>query len=263
MQEGEALHSSPAVKMVVRVRIALFVVTVLIASPDGAGSGGNPIPPGAYLDPFVSLVAGEYLLCYSSYAELYGIDGLHAHSAMLGTRIERFAIWVLWEVCTHSLYRMDELRVRLCSERLGLPLSIVLEPAMRRERVKGFPAGNSPRLSAAVILETAGLSFSIYRKFTGEMGVASTLVACSVSIDGFAITAAGHVMDRRLSLLDMEGRLMLGGAMSLRSGYRLDTDEIRCGLECRRGGLLVSVLWSHHPILGRTVTLGVGHVWTR
>jgi len=245
--------------------IAALIVIMTFASGNalGIGAQGYPLRPRGYLDPFVSLVRGGYVLCYSSCAEPYGIDDLHTYRTLIGARIERFALWAVWDACAHPLYRLDELRLRICSGPLPLPVMIVLEPALRREAVKGFTAGHSAGLAAVIILCRAGPAFSVRAQIAGRTKVNSPVIACSANLDRLSLAAAGYGTGRGISLLEVEGELALDGFISLRTGYRLDTEEIRCGLGCRRGRILVTALWSHHPALGRTISLGVGYVWPR
>ena len=264
MQEGEALHRALPLKMRDRASIAAIILITALVSGNALGMGGqgHPLRPREYLDPFVSLVRGGYVLCYSSCAQPYGIDDLHAYRALLGARIDRFAFWAIWDACAHSLYRLDELRLRICVGSLRLPASIALEPSLRREVVKGFPAGHSTGIAAIVILHRTGLAFSVKRRIAGRTN-GSAMIACSVRLDRLSLSAAGWGNGKGISLGEVEGEFVLERFMSIRTGYRLDTEEIRCGLGCRKGGILVTALWSHHPVLGRTVSLGVGYVWPR
>ena len=265
MQEGEALHRAIPLRMRDRVWIAAITLAMSIVSGNTvqAGIRGQPVRPGGYLDPFHSLVRGEYVLCYSSCAEPYGIDELHTYRSLLGARVEGFALWAVWDACAHPFYRLDELRMRICSEPFRIPASIALEHALRREAVKDFPTSHSTGIAVVIILERAGFAFSVRSQIAGGTGEIPTLIACSSRFDRFSITAVGWGKSEGLSLIIVEGELSLDGFVSFRTGYRLDTDEIRCGLGCRREGVLVTALWSHHPALGRTVTLGVGYVWSR
>ena len=265
MQKGEALHRALPLRMRNQAWIASIIMIAALTSGNALGIGalGHPLRPRGYLDPFVSLVQGGYVLCYSACAEQYGIDDLHTYRTLLGARIERFALWTVWDACTHPLYRLDELRLRICLEPLRLPASIALEPALRREAVKGFPAGHSAGLAAVIILHRTGLAFSVRRQVAGRTKGNPAVIACSVCLDRISIAAAGCGTVRGISLLEVEGELSLDGFISLRTGYRLDTEEIRCGLGCRKGRILVTALWSHHPALGRTISLGVGFVWPR
>jgi hypothetical protein len=264
MQKGEALHRALPLEMRNRSWIVAIIVIVSLVSADafGIGAQGQPLRPGGYLDPFVSLVRGGYVLCHSSCAERYGIDDLHTYRVLFGARIERFALWAVWDACAHPLYRGDEIRLRICSTPFRLPASIALEPALWREAVKGFPAGYSTGLAAVIIFHGRGLAFSVRRRIAGQVN-GRDLIACSARIDRLSLVAEGCWNGGRGSLVEVEGELALDGLISLRTGYRLDTGEIRCGFGCRGGGILVTLLWSHHPVLGRTLSLGVGYVWPR
>ncbi len=265
MQKGKALYRALSLNAVRRPKRTFIVVISLLMSGNTAGMAvrGQTPRPGDYLDPFVSLARGRYALGYSSRAEPYGIDDLRVYRALGGIRFERFALWALWDACAHPLYRLDELRLRVCLRPFGLPASIAMEPLMWREAVKGFPAAHSAGISFALILHRADLAFSLRREVAGRSGVGSTLIACSARVDRLTMTAAGSCGDGALSLLDVEGELSIDRLMSLRTGYRLDTEEIRCSLGCRKGRIIVTALWAHHPVLGRTISLGVGYLWQR
>lgn len=264
MQERETLYRALPLRMWIRA-LVVAVIVISAASSDLLSTKRveSPLWPLEYLDPFVSVVRGRYLLCHSACSNPYGIDDLRAYHATLGGRFEHFALWTLWKTYSHPLYRLDELRMRVCAGPFRFPISIVLEPLLRLEAVKGFPAGHTGCLLTAVVLQRAGFAFSMRKQLIGRTLESSTLITCSVKVDRFSIVVAGREMGGEPSLLDVEGELTLGGSVALRSGYRLHTDEIRCGMICRGKGILVSALWRHHPVLGRTVVLGVGCVWER
>jgi hypothetical protein len=265
VQKGKALHCALPLNALYRPGTAVIVVISLLLSGNAPGMAvrGQPPRPGGYLDPFFSLVRDRYALCYSSCAEPYGIDDLRFYQVLVGTRIERFALWVLWDARAHPLYRLDELRLRVCLRPFGLSASIALEPLLWREAVKGFPSAHSAGFAAALVLSRTNLACSLRREFAGRSESSPTLVACSARVHRFSLTAVGCVADEEIFLLDVEGELSIGGLISFRTGYRLDTEEIRCGLGCRRERMLVTALWAHHPALGRTISLGVGYVWPR
>jgi len=262
MQKGEALHRTLPFEMRDRSWIAAIIMIASLVSVDAFGTGTRGHPPWGYLDPFASLVRGTYLLCHSSCAERYEIDDLHTYRVLLGARVERFALWAVWDACAHPLFRGDEIRLRICSTPLRFPASIALEPALGREAVKGFPAEYSSGLAAVVIFHVRGLAFSVRRRIAGRVD-GRYLIACSARLERLSLAAEGCWNGEGLSLIEVEGELALDGLIFLRTGFRLDTEEILCGFGCRGGGILVTLLWSHHPVLGRTLSLGVGYVWSR
>jgi hypothetical protein len=265
VQKGKALHSALPLNAAVRQRIAgIIVISFLLPwNALGMAARGHPLRPGDHLDPFVSLVRGVYALCYSSCARPYGIDDLLTYRALVGARIERLALWAQWEACAHPFYRLDELRIRICLQPFDLPVSVVLEPVLLREAVEGFPTTHSTGLAAVFALNLTNLAFSLRREVVGRAATSSTLVACSARIDRLSLTVAGCGGSGGYSFIDVEGELSIDRLIFFRTGYRLDTEEIRCGLGCRRGRILVTALWAHHPALGRTISLGVGYVWPR
>jgi hypothetical protein len=265
MQKGKALHCALPLKVMVRSWGAIFIMIASLAPGSALGIKivDHPLRPMSHLDPFVSLVSGVYMLCYSSCAEPYGIDDLHIYRALLGARTERFALWAAWDECGHPLYRLDELRLRICMEASRLPVSMALEPALRREAVKGFPARNSAGIAAVVILCRRGIACSLKREFAGQGGESPVLLACSARLDRLSITAAGCLTGGGFDIRETEAELSIDGIITLWTGYHLDAKEIRCGIGCRRRGILVTACWAHHPALGRTISLGVGYVWPR
>ena len=264
MQEGEALYRALSLKMSSRVSLAVIVIAALTAfEAAGMEIRGNPIRPEAYLDPFAPLVKGGYLLCCGSRREPYGIEDLSAYRAQLGVRSERFALWAIWDAVTQTLYRLDELKLRIGAGRCVLPLSIFIEPMLRREVVKGCPAERSACVAAAVVFQHAGLACSLRSVLHGGTGRENLQVACSARLDPLSIALSGCGTERGYFLDGVEGQLSIGEPVSLGAAYRLDTCEISFGVSCRRSGLLLTAFWSHHPVLGRTTCLGVGYLWRR
>jgi len=265
MQEGKTMHR--ALPMSRRIRSSAASVLAVMAFASGAAfgvpDGGRLRMPLESLDPFASLVWGAYTLCYSSCAEPYGMDELRTYRGLLGTRGGRYAFWAVWDACVHRLYRRDELRARICLDPFRLPLSVGLEQVLGREAVSGFPARLSAGFSAFVVIRRGGIACSMKREIDGWMGRGEALIACSVSLDRLTLAAAGCLDGGAFDMREVRGELSAGGIISIETGYRLDTGEVRWGVVCTGGRVLASASWAHHPVLGRTVFLGAGCVWPR
>ncbi len=265
MQKGKALHRAPPLNRPTRSWIAaIFVISVLLpGNAPGMNLRGLPPRPRDYIDPFSPIVPDRYALCYSSCQEPYGIEDLRIYRVLVGGRIERFALWSLWDAIDHPLYRLDMIRLRVCLQPFGLPAAIALEPWLRRESVKGFPAAPSAGSAAALLLCRRDVAVLLWKEVVGRGGAGSALISCSVSIERIFLTAACRRREGSFSLVDTSGEISIDRSVSMLTGYRLDTGEIRFGLACRRGRIIVTALWAHHPVLGGTISLGVGCLWRR
>lgn len=262
MQEGKALHRALQVNRWLAPSAAAIAFMVL--SPGnvfGIATVDHQLRPAEQLDPFFSLVRNGYALCYGSCAEPYGIDDLRIYRALIGVRGGRFALWAAWEACAHRLFRRDDLHLRVCVQPFRFPLSFGLEPGMRRDAATGFPPGCVAGLTALAVLQGRGVACSLRREVTDRE--AFPLVACTVSLDLIFLTVEGVRSDDGFDLREVESGLSIDGLVELRTGYRLDTGEVRCGVGCRRRGIIVTARWAHHPVLGRSVSLGVGCIWPR
>jgi len=265
VQEGETVRRALPLSRRHRLSVALVVAAAFVVWGDAPAVqvGGVPPGPSGHLDPFVPLVGGEYALCHSSCGAPYGIDDLRAYKSLLGARAERFALWAVWDALVHDLYRLDELRVMFGVEPFRSELSIVLEPVLRREAVSGFTAEYSAGFAAVLVAGWRGLAFSLAGEVSEWRGTGMVLVASRAGLDPLSFTAAVCVRDGGVELREVEGELSIEGVVTLRTGYRLRTGDIRCGIGCRRKSILVTARWEHHPVLGGTVYIGMGYVWPR
>ena len=263
MQKGKALHRAlPLIPPNGVVITAIFLISLCLSEEvPGMSLRGLPPDPRRYIDPCAPLVRGRYALCFSSCSEPYGIGDLRIYRALAGMRAGGSALWALWDACSHPLYRLDGLGLRACLRPFGLPASIALEPRLRREAVKGFPPAYTAGCGAALVLSGRDVACLLKRGIMGMEGSNFTLLSISVRVDGFSLTAACRSLKGSVSLVDVVGGVSFDGIASMRTGYRPDTGEIRFGLDCRRGRIVVKALWAHHPVLGRTISLGVGCLW--
>ena len=55
----------------------------------------------------------------------------------------------------------------------------------------------------------------------------------------------------------------VNSSMFLIAGYRFGSDEIITGIEMVLPGVIVDVVSTSHPVLGRMFFMGVGWVWMR
>ncbi len=265
MQKGKTMHRALPLRpgRLPGAALVFAAASIVCGNALAVRIGDGPRGPSGHLDPFLPLVAGRYALCYSSGREPYGIEGLRAYRLLLGARTERLALWVEWDVIAHTLYRLDELRLRMGVGPFLLPLSIVLEPVVRRESVRGFPAGYSAGLAAVLVARRAGVGCSLKREISGWGGACPILAECRVGLDRLSFTTAVYLQDGGIDLRELEGEFSIEGVATLRTGYRFYTGEVLCGIGCRRRGILFTALWEHHPVLGRTVSIGMGYVWAR
>jgi len=248
-----------------RLSAVLIAAAVSVMSGDALAVrvGGGSLGPLEHLDPFVPLVGGGYALCYGSCAEPYGIDDLRQYRSVLGARIGRIAVWARWDALAHDLYRLDEMRVRFGVEPFPLPLSIALEPILRREKVSGYPAGYATGLAAVLAAGKRRIACSLAGEIPEGGKACPVLLSCRAGLDRLSFTAAVSLRDGRVEFREVEGELSIEGIATLRTGYRLYTGEVLCGIGLRRRSILVTATWEHHPVLGGTLSLGVGCVWAR
>lgn len=232
--------------------------------PESCGAyGGGAEWPREYIGPFDRAIDGRYFACHSMYANPYGLEDLRLYQVRLGARFERLGLGLDWIALSHPLYRGDRAAVRIGSVISVIPIAIVVEPAIERKSVYGFPAEYASRFDAAAVVSQSAWAFALGSAAPRTRDGTLIAFACSADLGPFAFALNGRAAAHGISGLRAAVRLSLDEAITLSAGYRTDTDELCWGLTGRHQGLLVTFGWSDHPALGSTVAAGLGWVWPR
>ncbi|MDZ7860202.1 MAG: hypothetical protein U5O15_05990 [Candidatus Krumholzibacteriota bacterium] len=200
----------------------------------------------------------------SSVSNPYSIKGLTDSFLLTGIHNGSNDLWISWSLLNHDLYREDRVRIRWIRRIARCGIKLGLAPGFRGKRVAGFNYETE---------KTIGVSASYnWRNLLG-LGVKGNLhnfdcydnekVKFMVSISDPPISLLfNYVVLRRNDdnfLIGLEVNLSCN--FCILSGYDENTNEISTGLVYRRNYWYFGVTWNNHPVLGSTISAGVGVLW--
>ena len=273
MQTGEVPGSrSGILKWLLAVLVALSSgtgISRLHAAANGnvwiVGRGGASVPSDE-LWLRDELGAHRFTGAVLSWCRPYALEDLTVSYLTAGYHCPRRALWLGWHLFHHPLYREDRLTMKASQRLLSGHLLLFCRSSGLFTRVRGFRSKASFEASFALFFISEGfLLAGIENHFIGHgrENHGDWLFAASAHIGPLMLVvnrdlAGGSNANTRIGI-----EAGLGDGLSLLSGYRLATDEISGGVLYTGRRLLVGISWSHHPVLGRTVSLGIGGVWLR
>jgi hypothetical protein len=268
---GEGLHRRSRIGTfsLVIVSVIAVVPSPLAADPQQAAwvsARGGTAFPAERIDVRRDLRERTFFGFISSWSNPYSIDNLITSSTRIGLHSRRCAMWVGWTHLHHTLYREDLISLDLGSRVMGKRLLLAVRPALRRQRVRGFPASSSHDLTIGAACHcTPAVDIGFGTTFSDRESrpVQQFVMMLSVRLGGFAlvlnhISAAPFGREIRVGVeIELDRRL------TIVSGYRTGIDEISAGVLIRAGGYLVGMSVNHHVVLRQTVSFSIGRLWVR
>lgn len=269
MQTGKMCHRGG------RRRLRLMVLTAVVALPPGAGAAWGQAAweqgtAGAALAlhrrPALAGAAGSrWLFFAASIEEPYLIPGLSRSVAECAGRGGPWQARLRWVRLAAPRYAEDAFEYDAgCALAAGC-LHLHLVGRLQRGAAEGFAAQSGGRLGGALALDPhAALTLraqALAPPGAGSIADGMRRVPWTVSAGlfgpGIAVLA---VLDgtRHHGRFLRAGLLLDGpsGACFL-CGFRFDTSEISAGV-MRRGRPLAVLAWRMHPVLGTSVSAGIG-----
>ena len=211
------------------------------------------VAAGKRLAGFISTVSNPYLL-----------EGLVASRLCAGCEAPHCSVWFEWSHRGHALYREDRLAAAFGFD---LPLEgcrFAVVPAVEQREVKGFRAARARSCRVTASYEyggrvCVGFARSAYESIPGAASPSGAFLLCragalSVALDRSA--SAYHAADARLSV-----EAQCAARCSVRFGYRWGTEELSSGLVVVLAPMIVDCSWSQHPVLGSSLSVGIGRFW--
>ncbi len=268
MQKGKARHSRLR-----RGSLAALGLFMLLLGSDTGRCGGIPgLPPwtaarGGALEPVEHVgvldlfQSGGYIGLVTSGSRPYGIDDLSAYHLMVCGRGAGWGLSAEWETLRYPHFKSDRFSAGAGIERLIPRMSVVLESEFRQEGVEGFPKLFLWRLDGTVLFDGHLFMVAVSCPIMGDRNGRVVSLGCSAGNQVVAIALNSDLIGEHWIDLRTGFRVMFSSSASFTAGYRFQTDEISFGLVTRWSRMIVVLSWSHHPVLGQTIALGVGRLW--
>jgi len=207
---------------------------------------------------------GNHIGLISSLSNPYSIKGLTDSFLLTGIHNGSNDLWISWSLLNHDLYREDRVRLSWTGRMARSGIKLGLAPGFIGKGVAGFNYETERTIGISV-------SYSWRKRF--RLGIRGDLydldfydyeeVKFMVSIcDPPVSLLFNYVVPRRNDdnfLIGLE--VNLSGNFCLLSGYDENTNEISTGLVYRRNNWYFGITWNNHPVLGSTMSAGVGVLW--
>ena len=272
MQKGKAVHRRGGRPVAVFCLAVFAVVTCGSASaeagmPECFAVRFSEVAPDA--DPgcvrWRDLDAGERLAGFvSTVSNPYLLDGLVASRLSAGCEAKRYSAWLEWSHLGHSLYREDHLEMILG---FSLPLEgcrFAIVPAVEQREVRGLGAARAH--SCRVIASygyagcvSVGFARSAYESVPGAAPSSGAFLLCRAGSLALALDRSAPASCEAETRLSIEARC--AARCSVRFGYRWGTEELSGGLVVPLASVIVDCAWSQHPVLGSSLSIGIGRFW--
>jgi hypothetical protein len=256
-----------------RGSLAVLGFLILLLGCDAGRCGGIPgLPPwtaarGGALEPVEHIgvldlfQSGGYIGLVTSGSRPYGIRDLSAYHLLLCGRGAGWGLSAEWETLRYPHYKRDRFAVSAGIERLLPRMSVVLESKFRREGVTGFPKLSWWRLDGTVLLDCHLFMIAVSCPTIGDRNGRVVSLGCSAGSEVVTLAFNSDLIRGRWIDLRSGFRVAFCPSVSFMAGYRFETDEISFGLVTQWARMLVVLSWSHHPVVGQTIALGVGRLW--
>ncbi len=231
--------------------------------PPWIAARGGTLEPLEHVGILDAFHCGRYKGLVASGSRPYGISDLEAYHLMLCARGSGWGVSVAWETLRYPRYRDDRLAAGVGIESRIPRLCFALETDIRREEIGDYPRISMWRLDGTVLIDCHLAVIAASCPVTGDRNGSPATLGCSAGGDAVAVALNGELKGDRLSGLRSGFRVMFGPSATFMAGYRFETDEISFGLLAHRAGTMVVLSWSHHPVIGQTIALGVGRLWFR
>jgi hypothetical protein len=229
--------------------------------PPWAAARGGAIEPVEHIGVFDLFQNGGYIGLFASSSRPYGIRDLEAYHLALCVRGAGWGFSGAWETLRYPHYRENRFVAGVGVERLLPRMSVAMETAFRRESVGDFPKLSRWRIDGTVLLDCHLFMIAASCPIMGDRKGMEATLGCSAGSDAIAVTLNIDLVENRWIDPKSGFRVMFGPFASFMAGYRFETDEISFGFLSRWAWMMVVLSWSHHPVVGQTIALGVGRLW--
>ncbi|MCD6380022.1 hypothetical protein J7M07_06230 [bacterium] len=209
---------------------------------------------------------GNYFGLISSVSNPYSINGITDSFLKIGFRNSNNNLWVSWSLLHYDLYREDRVKIQWIREIARSGLSLGISPAFGGRKVTGFEYETDGTVKTSISFDwkkifTSGFEGIIYDPDFSADEVAKFMF----SINDFPLSLLVNysVLRRNENEFLMGAEANLSSDFCLLSGYGFNTNEISSGLVYQRNNWYFGFSWNHHPVLGSTLSAGIGVLWIR
>jgi len=270
MQKRKRVFGREGRQIILVVLILIFIVNIYTAAKAGVpvwikARNGTEHPD---IVPNLSWVKLDenYFGLISSISNPYSIDGISDSFLKTGICTRNNNLWVSWSLLHYDLYSENHVKFSWIRKILGCGIAAGIAPGFKGKRVKGFEYETTVTVKALI-------SFSWKELFL--YGFEGIIYDSDLSTDQTA-KFKFSIIDYPLSLLVnyavfrrndndfiLGAEANLSSDLSLLSGYGFNTNEISSGLVYQRNNRYFGFSWNHHPVLGSTLSAGIGMLWIR
>ena len=231
--------------------------------PPWVAARGGAVEPVEYIGALDPFQGGAYTGLVASGSRPYGIGDLDAYHLMFCVRGAGWGISAEWETLQYPHYISDRVVAGAGVESILPRMSVALESVFRRDGVGGFPKLSRWRIDGTVLIGGRSFMIAVSCPITGDRGGRIVSLGCSAGSKIVTLTFNIDLIEDRWLDPRSGFRVMFCPSASFMAGYRFETDEISFGLESRCARIMIVLSWSHHPVMGQTISLGVGRLWLR
>jgi hypothetical protein len=209
---------------------------------------------------------GDYFGLICSVSNPYSINGITDSFLKTGFRNSNNSLWVSWSLLHHDLYREDRVKIHWIREIGGSGFSVGISPAFGGRKVTGFEYEKDGTVKISISFDWKEVFISGFERVIYDPDFSTDEVAKFMfSINDFPLSLLVNysVLRRNENQLLMGAEANLSNDLCLLSGYGFNTNEISSGLVYQRNNWYFGLSWNHHPVLGSTLSAGIGMLWMR